>query len=298
MDKEVSLENAVDGRTWTVAFRVPEEFPVWTQGWPELAFHYNLQPGHILVFVLVTHSRFRFTLFNDHGCQIIHPAFSPPSSSPQFYSRRLQSGKSEGATAALKSRAAPWKSKAQPDDGNHHICIQMGISCVVHHNVNPTSRDGKQILEQCEEPGSAGLEPTCMHTGPLQEERALSVTTSQSAGILVDDVPVQIAHVNPISFVFLSKRRDVMPVERRAARRAASRYSHTLSIPNSMTVLRPSHVYKDFDCMVRLIRDFPLSSSRLNSYNADLDVMLIKPTFSSLTFQSPSLVDQAYILTS
>ena len=64
----------MDGRsTWKVLFRA-EGYRDWTRGWPEFSQQNNLQRGNVIVFALVSHSRFVFTLFNDQGCQIIHPS--------------------------------------------------------------------------------------------------------------------------------------------------------------------------------------------------------------------------------
>lgn len=57
-----------------------------------------------------------------------------------------------------------------------------------------------------------------------------------------------------------NNQREVTNVERRAAKNAAFRYSRSLGNPNSMTMLTPSHVYNNFDGMVRLSSDSELSS--------------------------------------
>lgn len=74
LDKEVTLEDAVNGSTWRVSFHAPGGYEHWSTGWPEFAQKNNLHRGNLVLFLLVSRSRFLFTVFNDQGCQIVPPA--------------------------------------------------------------------------------------------------------------------------------------------------------------------------------------------------------------------------------
>ena len=62
----VTLQND-EGRTWKVSFGAARFNPSWQQGWRRVADDNDLQPGQVLVFVLVAKSRFHLTHFDDDG---------------------------------------------------------------------------------------------------------------------------------------------------------------------------------------------------------------------------------------
>ncbi|KAG0629065.1 hypothetical protein M758_1G074200 [Ceratodon purpureus] len=67
LERVVTLEND-DGKTWRVSFGSgASKDPRWCQGWARVAKDNNLKPGEVIVFVLVSNSHFRFTVFDEHG---------------------------------------------------------------------------------------------------------------------------------------------------------------------------------------------------------------------------------------
>ncbi|KAG0567576.1 hypothetical protein KC19_7G144900 [Ceratodon purpureus] len=317
LDREVTLEDAVNGRTWKVSFQA-NGYKTWSHGWPAFANDNNLHRGNMVLFALVAHSHFHFTVFNDQGCQIIHPSIvkqetNPTSqekcvvnrssfhlpSCPKYYARRVKLKQEfqedeidtshevkdidERTTAQnigqdKLSRAALVHDFQQPKrkfkasatsaaQNNHKICIHMGFPCGVHHpeqkpKVQPASQtltdqceDHSGLLDQCQK----GLEQVhlskCnMDTNhPLVEERTLSgmemSEPNSESGTILGASHVQSdrkAHLDPIWFTFLSKRRVVTNEEKREAKAAASKYSRALRKPNSITVMKEFHVYRDF----------------------------------------------------
>lgn len=72
LERVVTLENC-DGRTWRVSFgsSAPKQHPRWLQGWERVAKDNHLQPGDVMVCVLVRNSYFQFTLFDEDGNMVI-----------------------------------------------------------------------------------------------------------------------------------------------------------------------------------------------------------------------------------
>ena len=111
-----------------------------------------------------------------------------------------------------------------------------------------------------QQPRKRKFKASVAHHLPLVEERlAFSEMTDQTNSELcgdrvepTTDHNIQVAHLNPIWFTFISKRRVVTKLECREAKNAASRYSQTLGVrrPNCMAVMQESQVYKEF-IMVR-----------------------------------------------
>ena len=66
LDRVVTLEND-EGKTWRVSFGSAKRDPCWQQGWTLVATENEIEPGEVIVFVLVAYSRFHFTRFDAEG---------------------------------------------------------------------------------------------------------------------------------------------------------------------------------------------------------------------------------------
>ena len=305
LDKEVTLEDAVNGSTWRVSFQAPGGYEHWSTGWPEFAQKNNLHRGNIVLFALHSRSRFLFTVFNDQGCQIVPPAsrakhvsseeekcgvVNSPSC-PKHFTRRVELQKLETNGAdhsshdadddlpaqkiighdiacqaalmhSLQQQPRKRKFKASAAQDNHKICVCMGFSYGIHHReekkplVNNQCEDPEIVLDRCQKALEHIQLAECLldmsqtnHLPLVKERSAFSEMTDQTNSDRVEpttDHNIQVDHLNPIWFTFMSKRRVVTKVERREAKNAASRYSRTLRRPHCMAVMQESHVYKEF----------------------------------------------------
>jgi hypothetical protein len=67
LGRVITLENGISCKKWKVSFGAPRKSSSWLQGWRRVADDNGLNPGDVMVFVLVGHSHFRFHLFDEDG---------------------------------------------------------------------------------------------------------------------------------------------------------------------------------------------------------------------------------------
>ncbi|KAG0630663.1 hypothetical protein M758_1G194800 [Ceratodon purpureus] len=67
LGRVVTLENGISRRMWKVSFGSAKKSSSWLQGWRRVAEENDLNPGDVMIFVLVDHSHFRFHLFDMDG---------------------------------------------------------------------------------------------------------------------------------------------------------------------------------------------------------------------------------------
>lgn len=243
---------------------------VWRQGFPEFAQDNNLQRDNTLVFALVAHSRFHFTLFNDQGCQIIPPfrakqeiklitekkddlyrsTFHSPSC-PKHYSRRVQPG--------LVSHANDVKNIAEDSATNNIGQNKVCQCCTVSSN---RSAHSKLLPDLQLKTITIFVSIRVCHEGYNQHEEKPEVqSVNQTLDQSEDESLLEECQKGHEQFQIVKTCLDSNQprVEERALSEMttseANRFSRIFRRSNSITVMKASHVYKVF-IMVRHFERF------------------------------------------